>query len=132
MSRGNPGFEGGHILVDFDGTLAKYDSGGYRTGHCGEPIPEMVERVKKWLNEGRDVRIFTARRYTGGSLRKLQESAKDVAAIEVWCGMVFGRVLPIVNQKNMSTDAIFDDIASSVEHNVGSWSNLNWRYGIPL
>lgn len=27
----------------------------------GDPIPAMLERVKQWIAEGRDVRIFTAR-----------------------------------------------------------------------
>ena len=32
-----------------------------RTYHVGEPIPLMLERVKKWLSEGIEVRIVTAR-----------------------------------------------------------------------
>ena len=50
------------IAVDFDGTLAKWGCPwpeDYKA--TGDPIPMMVERVKKWLVEGEDVRIFTAR-----------------------------------------------------------------------
>lgn len=85
--------------------------------------------VKRWLSEGRDVRIFTARRYTGGSLKKLQESALDVIAIEDWCIRHLGLTLPIVNQKNMSTDAIFDDIAFGVKTNNG-WIYGSERFGV--
>ena len=50
----------GWIGVDLDGTLAYYDQ--WRGAlHIGEPIPLMLERVKRWLDEGKDVRIFTAR-----------------------------------------------------------------------
>ena len=50
----------GWIGVDLDGTLAYYDQ--WRGAlHIGEPIPVMLERVKRWLDEGKDVRIFTAR-----------------------------------------------------------------------
>jgi hypothetical protein len=50
----------GWIAVDFDGTLARYD-GWFGPDHLGEPIPAMVDRVKKWIAEGREVRVFTAR-----------------------------------------------------------------------
>ena len=50
----------GYIAVDLDGTLAFYDH--WRgVEHVGEPIPAMVQRVRQWLSEGKDVRIFTAR-----------------------------------------------------------------------
>jgi len=49
----------GWIGVDFDCTLAEYH--GWNGGELGPPIPAMVERVKAWLAEGREVRIFTAR-----------------------------------------------------------------------
>ena len=50
----------GWIGVDLDGTLAEYN-GWQGPANIGAPIPAMVERVKAWLEEGRDVRIFTAR-----------------------------------------------------------------------
>ena len=49
----------GWIGVDLDGTLATHD--GKRSQRIGAPIPAMVERVKMWLREGREVRIVTAR-----------------------------------------------------------------------
>lgn len=50
----------GWIGVDLDGTLAHYD-GWKGPEHIGAPIPAMVERVKAWLAEGKEVRISTAR-----------------------------------------------------------------------
>lgn len=44
--------------MDLDGTLAEYH--GWNGG-IGKPIPGMVRRVKAWLAEGLEVRIFTAR-----------------------------------------------------------------------
>lgn len=52
--------DSGWIGVDLDGTLAYYDH--WRgIDHIGDPIPEMLQRVKTWLAEGRRVKIFTAR-----------------------------------------------------------------------
>jgi hypothetical protein len=48
------------IGVDFDGTLAEYtDWSGWNV--FGKPIPLMVERIKRWIAEGKEVRIVTAR-----------------------------------------------------------------------
>ncbi|MHA1832942.1 MAG: hypothetical protein ACTSV7_03045 [Candidatus Baldrarchaeia archaeon] len=45
--------------VDLDGTLAHYD--GWNNGEIGKPIPKMLERIKKWIEDGQEVRIVTAR-----------------------------------------------------------------------
>lgn len=45
---------GGWIGVDLDGTLAEYH--GWDDGRIGAPIPKMVQRVKQWLAEGKEVR----------------------------------------------------------------------------
>jgi hypothetical protein len=50
----------GWIGVDLDGTLAEWKE-PYDVLQIGPPIPAMIERVKDWLAEGQDVRIFTAR-----------------------------------------------------------------------
>jgi hypothetical protein len=50
----------GWIGVDLDGTLAK--SVKSQAGEdIGVPVYRMVKQVKKWLAQGHDVRIFTAR-----------------------------------------------------------------------
>ena len=52
----------GWIGVDLDGTLAKYDQ-WQGPDHIGVPIPKMVNRVIKWMNNpnGPLVKIVTAR-----------------------------------------------------------------------
>jgi hypothetical protein len=52
--------KGAWIGVDLDGTLAEYTvwKGPH---HIGPPILVMLERVKRWLAAGVEVRIFTAR-----------------------------------------------------------------------
>lgn len=94
----------GWIGVDFDGTLAEYH--GY-TPMLGKPVPAMVERVKKWLEEGREVRIFTAR---------LQMEHWRIAA---WCKEHVGAVLPITNLKDYKMEVLYDDRAVQVEQNTG-------------
>lgn len=47
------------ISVDLDGTLAEYHI-WYGADHIGNPIPAMMERVRRWLEEGVTVKIFTA------------------------------------------------------------------------
>lgn len=50
----------GWIGVDLDGTLASYH-GWYGPAHIGEPIEPMIDRVRDWLAQGIEVRVFTAR-----------------------------------------------------------------------
>ena len=51
------------IGVDLDGTLAEWD-GWKGHQHIGKPIPQMVERVKRWLAMDIEVRVFTCLLYT--------------------------------------------------------------------
>ena len=92
------------IGVDLDGTLALYDH--YRgDDHVGAPIEPMVRRVRKWLREGYDVRIFTAR--------------KPHPAIRKWCKEHLGQVLHITNTKDSGMIAMYDDRAVGVIRNEG-------------
>ena len=48
------------IGVDLDGTLAEADAWqGFE--HIGKPVPNMVKRVKIWIEMGYRVKIVTAR-----------------------------------------------------------------------
>ena len=89
----------GWIGVDLDGTLAYYDH--WRgPHHIGDPIPAMLNRVKSWLAEGKDVRIFTAR-VEGGTValsmglpdgetgREVHEVARH---IQLWCQKHIGKI----------------------------------------
>ena len=92
--------------VDLDGTLAMHH--GYKGHeHVGEPIGPMVARVKRWLDEGKDVRIFTAR------------DAKSYPAIRRWCLEHIGKTLKITNVKDRFMIELWDDRAVGVKHNTG-------------
>lgn len=97
----------GWIGVDLDGTLAHYE--GWKGGDIGEPVGPMLARVKRWLAEGRDVRIFTARAST----------PELVPAIEAWCRRHLGRVLPVTNVKDYAMLELWDDRAVRVRMNTG-------------
>lgn len=100
----------GWIGVDLDGTLAKYDG---RVDEIGEPIAPMVERVKRWLKEGREVRIMTAR------VAMPHQRGHQEELIEAWCRKVFDRTLPITHCKDYGMIALWDDRAIQVRTNTG-------------
>jgi hypothetical protein len=117
----------GWIGVDFDGTLAEYDH--WRgADHVGAPIPAMVERVKRWLADGKNVRIFTARVYSPsyaecGSIvewtQRLNETINARRLIDAFCRQQFGRVLPITCTKDYQMYELWDDRAVQVIPNTG-------------
>lgn len=101
--------------VDLDGTLAEYH--GWNP-EIGEPITKMVKRVKRWIEEGRDVRIFTARvsRFEDTTDEHIVEVKKK---IEAWCEKHLGKILPITNVKEHGLVALWDDRAVQVIPNTG-------------
>jgi hypothetical protein len=116
----------GWIGVDLDGTLAFYN-GWKGPEHIGEPIPLMLDRVKRWLTEGRDVRIFTAR-VDGGTVALSMgdpagEHVRDVTRvksyIEQWCQKHLGQALPITCQKDYGMIELWDDRCIQVIPNTG-------------
>ena len=112
--------DGRCILVDFDGTLATWDipwQDDYKA--TGKPIPMMVERIKRWLVEGEDVRIFTAR--MDGYHPKDGPIPAHVTRkiIENWCLKHVGAILPVTNRKEYSCLRIYDDRAIQVERDTG-------------
>lgn len=113
MSRGD-----GWIGVDLDGTLATYD--GWRgPEHIGAPVPAMVERVKRWLAAGHDVRVFTARVSIDQS-EVGPDAVRFIArTIEAWCVEHIGQALPITNVKDFGMVELWDDRAVTVEANTG-------------
>ncbi len=108
----------GWIAVDLDGTLAYY-TGWKGPSHIGAPIPAMLGRVRDWIAEGRDVRIFTARVSTDGTARRNTDADEARTAIQAWCGEHVGRVLPVTNVKDWSMTELWDDRAITVEQNTG-------------
>jgi hypothetical protein len=108
---------GGWIGVDLDGTLAKY-TGWQGVEHIGEPIMPMVERVKKWVKDGVEVRIFTARVTVNPNRPRDVELTKKV--IEAWCKEHIGTVLPVTNVKDFGLVELWDDRAVRVVANAGN------------
>lgn len=120
MSRYSEGPHG-WIGVDFDRTLATREHDG--GPEMGEPVQPMVDRVTKWLKEGRRVKIFTAR-VSGyhqpvgvdGDMMRAEEQA---TRIHDWCIEHFGQPLEITCIKDSYCKEIWDDIAVAVEENTG-------------
>jgi hypothetical protein len=110
----------GWIGVDLDGTLAKYH-GWVACTHIGEPIPAMVDRVKSWLSEGREVRIFTARvaPLLNAMSPRYQEAWAAQVAIKQWCKIHIGDYLPVTCVKDLDCIEFWDDRAVTVEMNTG-------------
>jgi len=118
----------GWIAVDLDGTLAHYDC--WRgADHIGAPIHAMIARVKRWIAEGRDVRIFTGRVAPGAyqaallecppSTSDLLEAREAATAIRKWCEEHIGCVLPVTCVKDLNMLEVWDDRAVQVQRNTG-------------
>ena len=96
------------IGVDLDGTLAYYD-GWKGKDHIGQPIQIMVERVKKWLMEGKRVKIFTARAATPEYIPPVRNWLKSIGLGE----------LEITNVKDFDMIELWDDRCVQVKTNTG-------------
>lgn len=103
------------IGVDLDGTLARYD--GFKgASHIGEPVPRMVAWVKERLDEGFDVRVFTAR--ANPNYYK-EQHVPFMEALDEWIMNAFGCPLRVTYQKDQFMVALVDDLALQVMRNVG-------------
>lgn len=118
--------KGGWIGVDLDGTLAHYE--GWAGGAIGAPVPAMQARVKQWIREGRDVRIFTARVHGHGQPRLDGGGPEDVITpIENWCLLHLGTILPVTNVKDFAMVELWDDRAVQVIPNTGQPVDPRYR-----
>ena len=110
----------GWIGVDLDATLAEYNGWVHET-HIGPPIPAMVARIKQWLAEGREVRIFTARVYQpdlpGNQPRLSVDEIRK--AIEDYTELHIGTRLRVTNEKDFGMIELRDDRAVRVRPNTG-------------
>jgi hypothetical protein len=104
----------GWIGVDLDGTLAFYDKWRGPT-HIGAAIPAMLDRVKQWVADGLEVRIFTARVSTDN----LTERKLIVSAIQKWCLVNGLPTLQITCVKDFGMITLWDDRAVHVIPNTG-------------
>lgn len=99
----------GWIGVDLDGTLAYYESKQFPD--IGAPIPLMQERVKKWLSEGKEVRIMTARAFDA--------TLVELAEIQDWLKEHIGQELALTCTKDYNMIELWDDRAIQVIPNTG-------------
>lgn len=112
--------------VDLDGTLAEYH-GWEGPEHIGKPIPEMVERIKGWLEEGIEVKIFTARVTEAPLLIRQHYKGREYfsaaslsrAVIQNWLEEIGLPRLEVTNVKDYAMLQLWDDRAIQVEHNSG-------------
>lgn len=95
----------GWVGVDFDGTLATQGD----LNHTGSPIEPMMQRVRQWLAEGREVRILSAR----GCL------PEQTAIVQDWLERYGLPRLALTNVKDFSMDVLWDDRCVAVEPNTG-------------
>lgn len=128
----------GWIGVDLDATLAYYTRWvGVET--IGPPVPKMVERVRRWLNAGREVRVMTARIYPYSHVIQTSEGSQyyllnhpdatqedrcataRLAAncIQQWLKEHVGVVLPLTCVKDFAMIELWDDRAVQVLPNTG-------------
>ncbi len=107
------------IGVDFDGSLVEYH-GWKGSEHIGRAIMPMVERVRGWLAEGKDVRIMTARVSPKGEQDGMDsDAAKARVMIKSWCFRMFGRTLPVTHEKDYNMSELWDDRVVQLEFNTG-------------
>lgn len=124
---------------DLDGTLAKYD-GWKGIDNIGEPVRPMVELIKRMHDEGKVVKIMTARvapkekpetkpnPYRTGNWC-IQEPDVQTWALEAewtplefiqeWCYRVLGFVPEVVYQKDHLMLELYDDRVKQVVPNEG-------------
>jgi ADP-ribose pyrophosphatase YjhB (NUDIX family) len=101
------------IAVDLDGTLAM-DNTPFDPAKVGDPIPEMMNRVKAWVGRGRTVVIFTAR----------AADAKNVPAVKDWLKKHGLGDLEVTNEKRPDMHVFYDDKARRVEYNTGKMARF--------
>ena len=115
----------GWIGVDLDGTLAYYREWmGWNV--FGHPIPLMQARVKQWVTEGKDVRIFTARVSVDlSAVQKCYVTGQSftgymmVEAIQQYTIQHVGVRLPVTCVKDVHMIEYWDDRAVQVVPNTG-------------
>jgi hypothetical protein len=106
----------GWIGFDLDSSIAEYRE-FHGPEEIGDPLsPDNSESafctLQRYLREGKDCRIFTARADTKAAIKPIQD----------WCRKYLGQVLPITNKKDFETIEIWDDRAVQ----------LNPKTGIPV
>lgn len=107
------------IGVDLDETLAEYNGEACGLLIIGKPIPKMVNRVKKWLNEGKMVKIVTARVSDITCSVAGQKKEDVIKAIHEWCKEHIGESLLVTSEKDHGMIELWDDRVVRVIPNTG-------------
>lgn len=86
----------------------------------------MIDRVRGWIAEGKDVRIFTARvgPATDEECALFDRSAEEWTTyqrglVENFCLAYFGVVLPVTATKDFKLIELWDDRCVQMETNTG-------------
>jgi hypothetical protein len=117
---------------DLDGTLAKYD-GWKGIDHIGEPVKPMVDLIKRMHDEGKVVKIMTARvaphKLEDGTVGESYITVPDAEKgakrnyahqfINDWCHFNLGFIPEIVYQKDHLMLELYDDRVKQVVPNEG-------------
>lgn len=106
----------GWIGFDLDGTIAvHHGSGKFDPRVIGEPIPAMIALIKRYLAQGYEVRILTAR------MSDDRPSVRyEVAhAVRQWTLQHVGVALEATCVKDYDMICLYDDRARQVECNTG-------------
>lgn len=98
------------VAVDLDGTLAESEEGPFDPRRIGPPVEEMVDRVKEWLSEGREVVVFTAR----------ADDPENIPAVRGWLEENGLGGLEVTNRKRPDMEQFWDDRAVPVSENEGT------------
>jgi hypothetical protein len=102
------------IGIDLDGTLSYYEEiPGRGLGEIGEPIPLMLQRVKKFIAEGRRVKIFTVR----------ANYPEQIPLIKQWLIEHDLGDLEVTSVKDHYMTTLYDDRAQQVIKNIGMTLN---------
>lgn len=107
------------IGVDLDETLAEYTGNIGGLTFIGKPIPLMVKRVKRWIDEGNEIKIMTARvsQYTCDAACEDREDV--IKAIQDWTEEHIGKRLDVTSEKDHGMIELWDDRCVQVEPNTG-------------
>ena len=103
------------IGVDLDGTLAE-EQDPFDPLTIGKPVPEMVEKVKKALEDGVEVRVFTARLADEKLRGQIREKIREYTREHI------GRELDSTSEKDPGLREIWDDKARRVRKDEGTFA----------
>jgi len=94
--------------VDLDGTLAVWNAAS-SLERIGPPVPAMLSYVKRMVENGIRVKIFTARASDPDQITKIQKWLKKNGLPD----------LEVTNVKDYHMERFYDDRAIQVEPNTG-------------